>query len=512
MNESKLPRHKFSKSRFRAVSAALAAVLFFHGWNAVAQTAPPAKKDWVVSGDELIRIALTNNLDIRISQLQPQIDQFGLSGLYGAYEPSFAMNVTHSYNSSPPGIFTQTGTNYGAFIEQINTYSPGLSGAAPWGLAYNFTGPLSEDNESGAPDLYSSSPQVTLSQPLLKNLWIDNSRYQISLSKQNLKLDQLALRLQIMTVINSVKAAYYNLIYARETVRVQQMAVKLAEETMSEDEQRVRAGALAPLDEKQAESQAASARSDLLAAQANLAVQENTIKSLLALNQTNWASLTPVPAEILVAVPENPDARDCWRAGMEKRPDMLQARLNIEKQHLTIKYDFNQLFPEIDVVGGYGRNATALTFNGNLETIRQGAYPDYYYGVAMTIPLGNSGPRNNYKAAKASLEQLLLQAKKVEWSIVTAIDNDIAKIQSDLLRVDATRQARQYAEEALQAEQVKLQQGKNTSFFVLQAQQTLTARRSDEIQALANYNIDLEQLSFDDGRILERNHIELRLR
>jgi outer membrane protein len=501
----------FSKPRSRAVSAAIAAVLFFHGWNAVSQTGPAAKTDWVVSGDQLIRIALTNNLDIRISQLQPLIDQYGLNGLYGAFEPSFTMNATHNFDAFPPGIFTQTGTGFGAATEQINSYSPGLAGTAPWGLAYNFTGPFAEQNISGEPDLYSSSPGVTLSQPLLKNLWIDNSRYQISLGKENLKLDQLGLRLQIMTVINNVKAAYYNLIYARETVRVQQMAVKLAQETASEDEQRVRAGALAPLDQKQAESQAASARSDLLAAQANLAVQENTIKSLLALNQTNWATLTPVPAEILVAVPENPDARECWRAGMEKRPDMLQAKLNIEKQHLTIKYDFNQLFPEIDVVGSYGRNATELTFNGNLETVRQGAYPFYSYGVAMTIPLGNSGPRNSYKAAKASLEELVLQARKIEWAIVTAIDNDIAKIESDLLRVDATRQARLYAEEALDAEQIKLQHGKNTSFFVLQAQQTLTARRSDEIQALANYNIDLEQLSFDDGRILERNHIDLRI-
>ena len=489
----------------------MGALLFLRAVDAVSETALPAKKDWVVSGDELIRIALTNNLDIRISRLQPQIDQYGVNGLYGTYEPALSLNTTHNYDSFPGGIFTQAGLRYNTTTEQINSYTPGLSGSMPWGLSYNFTGPLSEQNVSGQSDLYSSSPGVTLSQPLLKNLWIDNSRYQISLSKKTLKADQLALRLQIMTVINNVMAAYYNLIAARETVSVQQMAVKLAEETSSEDEQRVRAGALAPLDQKQAESQAASARSDLLAAQATLAVQENAIKSLLAIRQEDWARLTPVPAETLVAVPEKPEARECWRAGLEKRPDMLQAKVNIEKQHLTIKYNYNQLFPEIDVVGSYGRNATELTFGNNLETIRQGSYPFYSYGVSMTIPLGNSGPRNNYKSAKAGLEQLLLQAKKVEWAIVTAIDNDIAKIQSDLLRVDSTRQARQYAEEALEAEQVKLQHGKNTSFFVLQAQQTLTARRSDEIQALANYNIDVEQLSFDDGRILERNHIELRI-
>jgi outer membrane protein TolC len=226
----------------------------------------------------------------------------------------------------------------------------------------------------------------------------------------------------------------------------------------------------------------------------------------------DWIGITPVPAERLVAVPENPDVRECWRTALEKRPDMQQAKLKADAQHVLIKLDFNQLFPEIDLLGSYGRNATAFTLDSNLESIRKGTYPSYYYGVAMTIPLGNSGARYKYKSDKATLDQLLLQIKQVELTIIPAIDNDVTKIRTDLLKVDSSRQARMYAEEALQAEQTKLQHGKNTSFFVLQAQQTLTARRSDEIQALANYNIDLDQLAFDEGTILDRNHIELRVR
>jgi hypothetical protein len=44
--------------------------------DAAAQTPMPPKTNWVVGSDELIRIALTNNLSILISQIQPQIDQF----------------------------------------------------------------------------------------------------------------------------------------------------------------------------------------------------------------------------------------------------------------------------------------------------------------------------------------------------------------------------------------------------------------------------------------------------
>ncbi|HUD46757.1 MAG TPA: TolC family protein [Candidatus Baltobacteraceae bacterium] len=500
------------KTSLLAASAAFGAMLMIHGSETFGQSTKPPKKDWVVNAEELTRIALTNNLDIRISEIQPKLDQFYVNGLYGAYEPTLTMNASHSYDSFPSGVFTQAGLVYPATTEQINSYGPGLSGFAPWGLNYSFTGPLSEQNVSGAPDLYSSQPGVTLSQPLLKNLWIDNTRYAISANKNQLKMDQMSLRLQIMTVINNVMAAYYSLIYARENVAVQEMAAKLAEETTWEDAQEVKAGSLAPLDEKQAESQAASSRSDLLAAQASLIGQENALKLLLDLPQDQWKDRTPVPGEHLLALPENPDLEECLRNGMEKRPDMLQAKLALEKQHLTIKYTYNQLFPEIDVVGNYGRNATELTFNSTLNTIQRGDYPFYSYGVVMTIPLGNSGPRNAYKSAKASLDQLRLQFKKTEWSIVTAIEDDVANVQADWLRVDATRQARIFAEEALRAEQTKMEHGMNTSFFVLQTQQTLTSRRLDEIQALVRYNIDVEQLAFDDGTILDRNRIELRVR
>jgi outer membrane protein len=499
--------------RLRPVLAALCAFCLLHDGNAAAQpTAPPGKQRWDLTIEEAVQVALTNNLDIRIDLINPQIDQYTLNGLYGAYQPNLTYSMSHSYDSFPPGVFTQAGLAYPATTEQINSYVPGLGGVLPSGLTYNVTGPLSEENVSGAPDLYNSSPGISLTQPLLKNSWIDNTRYQISLGKNTVKNDLQALRLQIMTVIYNVKTAYYNLISARENVTVERAAVELAEETYREDEQRVQVGALAPLDEKQAESQAASARSDLLTAEANLVVQENVVKALLSVRMGLWEDMLPVPTEQLVAVPAHPQLLECWRTGLEKRPDMLQAKLGIERQHLTLKYTYNQLFPEIDLTGSYGRNATELTLNNNLDTIRQGAYPFYSYGVAITVPLGNSGPRNTYKSAKAALEQLLLQAKKVEQTIVAAIDNDVKTVQSDLLKVDSTRKARLYAEDALQAEQTKLQHGRSTSFVVLQLQNNLTAARLSEIQALAGYNIALEQLALDEGVTLEQNKIVLQVR
>jgi outer membrane protein TolC len=351
-----------------------------------------------------------------------------------------------------------------------------------------------------------------VSQPVLKNFWIDNTRYQIQLSRRVLRSDQLALRLQMETSVNSVKTAYFNLIAARGTVDVQNAAVALAQELVDENTRKVQLGALAPLDQRQAESQAASSQADLLAAELAQAVQENTLKSLLVpLQLDEWRDVTPVPTETLLALPENPDLFDCLRQAVESRPEMLQAKINLEKQHLAVKYTQNQLYPELDLKGSYGFNAGSALFGETLDTLRQGTDPGYSYGVSLTIPLENTAARNAYKSAKASLEQLLLQAKKVETTIVVAVDNDVKTVRSDLLRVEATRKASEYAQDALESGVARLKAGSTTSFEVLQLQNNLTTARSAGIRALADYNIALEQLALDEGVTLQRSKVDLRM-
>jgi outer membrane protein TolC len=75
--------------------------------------------------------------------------------------------------------------------------------------------------------------------------------------------------------------------------------------------------------------------------------------------------------------------------------------------------------------------------------------------------------------------------------------------------VDATRQARIYAEAALDAEQKTYAVGKATTFEVLQYQSSLTTARGQEIRALANYEEDLANLAAQEGSTLERNGVNL---
>jgi len=58
----------------------------------------------------------------------------------------------------------------------------------------------------------------------------------------------------------------------------------------------------------------------------------------------------------------------------------------------------------------------------------------------------------------------------------------------------------------------KLQNGLSTAFFVLQLQEVLTAARTSEVQALADYNKIIAQLAFAEGDILEKHHLSLEVK
>jgi outer membrane protein TolC len=99
----------------------------------------------------------------------------------------------------------------------------------------------------------------------------------------------------------------------------------------------------------------------------------------------------------------------------------------------------------------------------------------------------------------------------VEQNILIQIQNTIETAKSDYEQTKATRDARDYAGQALQAEEKKLGVGTSTSFIVLQLQSNLTAARSAEIRALADYNEDLTQLAQFEGTILDRHHLTVKV-
>jgi outer membrane protein len=474
-----------------------------------------------LSLQDCVQLALQHNLSLQIDRYNPQIALFNLKGDYGAYDPLFNLSGQHDHNEGGSqllgGGFIIPGS-----ISDDNSFSGGLSGVTPIGSTYSIQGNTRDQygnsfglNTNGQSialpfENTSSSASINVNQPLLKNLWIDNNRLVIRVAKNRLKYSELLLKLQIMQITTTLEQAYYDLIYNRENVNVQQKAVELAERLVLENRKRLEVGALAPLDLQSAEAQAASSRAAVIAARSQLGTQERLVKSLITDSYSSeWANTGLEPSAKLTAPAPVVNLQDSWSKGLSERPDLLQAKLDVERVGIQLKYDKNQLLPELDVFGTYGFNGTGKEFSDSLSDFKTTDHPFYTYGGKITIPLSNLRARNSYKVDKANMQQVVLTLKQLEQGILITIDNDIGTIRANYDQVQATRAAREYEEAALDAEQKKLESGKSTTYTVLQVQRDLTTARGNEIQALDTYNKSLSQLSLDEGSTLDRLEIKL---
>ena len=481
------------------------------------ETAPPPKR--TVTLEECIALALQHNLDIQIQRYNPQIALFNLRSSYSAYDPSFFASAEHSDSTGLPGFVPGVGNVPGAENES-DSLNAGLSGMLPWGTSYRLGAGLANGygrffnvigtNLLSVPfeNTRGSMGALELRQKLLKDFWIDSARYQIAVQKNTLKGSEWNLRGQIMTTLTSVESAYYALIYAFDEVKVQEKAVELAEKLLAENKKRVEVGAMAPLDEKQAEAQLAASRADLLSAQRNLAVAQNTLKALVTDEYSAWHAVELEPAGKLVAVPVELDVQDSWLKGLALRPDLQQTRLALDNTGLGLQYAKNQVYPSFDIVGGLTYSASAREFSDALQQWADRDAPSASVGFEFSMPIGNQSARNNHKAARLQQEQARLQLKQIEQNAMVQIDNAITLVRTSLARTQATREARVFSEAALDAEVKKLENGKSTSFEVLRLQRDLTTASSMEIQALTAYNVALAQLALAEGTTLERHKLD----
>ncbi len=493
--------------RICALAIFAAAVL-----SASAQTNPAVR---TMSLQDCFTEALAHNLDLQIERYAPQISLYDLYSAYGGYDPAFNLSGRHSYNVSPGGGFNQYSTNpIPARITKSDGFNSGISGVLPLGLQYNFSGNIADTASSGNSGSTSGEIGVNLTQPLLKNFWTDGNRLSVSVAKNRMKYTEQSLRNQIITTITAVENAYYELIYAREKVKVQQQALDLAQKQLADDKQRVELKVLAERGGtiEQDEAQVASSRASLISAQFTYVGDQNALKILLTDNYARWQELEIIPAAPMEAVKQLFDLQDSWTKGLAQRPDMIQAKLDVEQQGLQLKYSFNQLFPQLDLTGSYGFNGQGREYSDAFGQIDQGNAPFYSVGAQFSIPLSNVRARNSYKTTKAQQQQILLRLKQLEQNVMLQIDNAVSQARSAWESVDVTRQARVYAEVALEAEQGKYAAGKSTTFTVLQLQIKLTTARSDEIRSLADYNKALANLAQQEGSTLERRQIDFKVK
>ena len=190
-----------------------------------------------------------------------------------------------------------------------------------------------------------------------------------------------------------------------------------------------------------------------------------------------------------------------------RRPELLQARLELERGELEVVRTNNGLLPKLDAFIGFGGTGYAQAFADTWPTAAESAALSA--GLRLELSLGN-------RSAKARAERAGLQRAQAEESL-RALERSVeADVRSAWLeagfaagRVSSSAELRGLQEEKLTAETEKFRSGTSTTFLVAQAQRDLLASQLAEAQAAVGYLLAVASLYRLEGTLLERSGVEL---
>jgi outer membrane protein TolC len=473
---------------------------------------------------EVIESALVHNLEMQVQRYFPIIEDYRRRGLYGYYDPVFTSSVSREKSETESGGFNpNTGEAFPGTERETDSFSAGLGGYLPTGMRYD-VGHNVNEVDARAPTLvdflgtnilvvrrtvsWNSDALLSAQQPLLRNLWIDAPRLAIRQARRDLRISELTYERLVMDVLNRVEQAYYELIAARELIRVGESDVAVKKQFFDEQRRRVEVGTLAPLEEKLAQSELALAEINLIAYRRDAANAEAILKGLISDNFLSQLSTRIEPTDKLLSLPENQEIYDALREAVTKRPDLHAQRVELERRQIQLKFTFNQLFPSLDVFATYGANGLDRRLGGALDDIARREFPNHSYGLALSFPLSMHAERQQHKSAKASVEQQVLSFKQLEETVIQDVETQLRELRTAWNSIPLRREQVVYQQAALEAEQKKLAAGKSTSFNVLSIASALTAAQANEIGTLRDYNKAMAELAFRKGTTLERWKID----
>ncbi len=463
--------------------------------------------------DEAVNMALDQNVDLKAARLDPQISDTRVAAATGAFRPSLTSSVEQNNQLQPPASFlipTATRTD-------VVTSSAGVTQRVPWfGTSYSASWNTAHTDSNSFLNsfnpLLQSGLSLSVSQPLVRDLFVDASRQQLATSRVNRDIADTRLRETLVHTTADVKAAYWNLVSAHATVDARRSALTLAEELVRVNKAKVDVGQSPPLDLVSAQAEVASDQEQLIIAETAVKQTEDRLRLLIfdPTHRDNWnVAIDPADSPPVGMAPL--DLESAVTNALSARADLLRAHKDIENAQTALKFADNQKLPDVRLNASYqasGLGGTQVLRAGGFPgtVVGPGAvtdfgsvmnqlfgrdYPTWSVGLNVSYPLGESVEQAN--AARAALEhaQAGERLKSDEGRVIQQVRDAGWKVEMNAKRIETTRAAHELAEQRLDAERKRFEVGMSTSFLVIQAQRDLAQAKTNELGAVLAYDLAL---------------------
>ena len=207
---------------------------------------------------------------------------------------------------------------------------------------------------------------------------------------------------------------------------------------------------------------------------------------------------------------------------MELRPELRQAELSNDIRRISYLYAKNQVLPQLDLNLSY-RAGTSRTIQGfdplgnpifttpsysqGLQQLGNFSFPAWSVGVTVGVPILNIGARAERKRAELDVEASRVSQAQTAQDVTIAVRTAARDVDTAARTIVASTTAREAAEQNLDAERRRFENGMSTNFQVLTIQQQLSDARVSRAAGAGRVCRGAGELPSPGGDILDINNI-----
>ncbi len=534
---------------------------------------------------DAIELALENSMDIAVQRYYPWIADTDIlktaAGGFGrgtpgasigsstaslpnlSYDPLFTSTVLVDDRTTPVNNPFISGTGVASLTRLIthtdqfnNSFSRGFETGTSLSVSWN----NSRTSSSSSANLFNPAVQSTLtvgfSQQLLNGFGLDVNRRNIMIAKNNRKIADWAFAQQAITTVTNTITAYWELVYARENVRVEEQAVAVSGKLYNDNKRQLGVGTMAPLDVTRAESELATDQQNLIVAR-TVQLQDEQIllnaisKDPMAPNLVH-VEIIPTDEPTPPAAVENPSFEDSVKEAYAKRPELQEQGYNVKNGQIDVQATRNALLPSLTLSAQYSSVGLAgnslikgtptfmasttpivdqngvpvpglfeplvmtpvagtnqAGFGSAQSDIFHNRYPDYSAQLTLNLPLRNRSAQADNARALLVQRQLETEMQQLKNAALLDVRNSYIALTQDRAQVEAASKARELQQQTFEAEQKKYRLGASTVYNVILTQRDFIAAQGTELRALANLQEAKANYERALGRTLDVNHVTI---
>ena len=506
---------------------------------------PVRLKDFVANGKlelslkHFLELAMANNTDIQLQLISLEIPKNNILAAFGVWDPRALASFATTRSTTVPTNAT-TAQNAASLTKSLTQpYNLQYSQTLPEGLSYTASFSGSKTSQTNSYNNYNpaltANMRFSATQPLIQNFGSYVNRIPLMTAQSNYRISDYAMRVQLLTFVNTAETAYWNVISARENVRVAESGQNNAAEFLKYMQKELELGALSPLDIYNPEQSLATAELSVSQAKFALAQAEDTLRHQMG------ADLDPEIRKLPILLTESVDlgpadsiAVDAEQAvvkALVNHPAMRQALQKLDVDDLGIHSAKNGLLPNLSFSLYYQSNGTGGMYSPGLSTIAGAGgpsavipggiadamdqmfgfgYPTYYAALTLNLPIRNRAASAAMATAivqkKTDMLVLRNQGQAVRLNILTAV----SKLEGAKEQLKLAKTAMDFAQKNLDAENTKFQLGTETNQNVINAQTVLVQAESAVVTNQVGVRMNLLNLLTQTGELLDERGIVIR--